>query len=87
MKAEWDGDAPPSTTLTAQARAGTIVPPDNTWSPFSTPSLISPLDLSSLNGQGASWLQIQFDLATQDRAATPRLKSFRVWFECGNNPG
>ncbi len=87
----WDADVPPNTSLTMRARSGMTPQPDMTWGPFTGDYKMSPGDLKMPPGplmpNPAPYMQVEFDLKSLDKAATPRLKNFTIAFECGNNPG
>ena len=82
----WDGTTPPNTSLTARVRTGDTPFPTNLWGGWSNPALASPADISAVMPNPAQYLQVEFDFATTDRAATPKLKSFTVYYECGGPP-
>ena len=46
---------------------------------------MSPVDLVRTlerNGSGSRYIEIQFDMTTEDRQATPKLKTFDLRYEC-----
>ncbi len=77
----WDGDVPPNTTLTARTR--TLATPDraNPSTPWTMPQLTSPIELRA-GGANAPWLELEFTFKTNDRTASPKLKSVDVAFRC-----
>jgi hypothetical protein len=84
----WDSEVPLNTALTVRARTGPTPQPDATWGPWTTDFPLSPVDL--LAGQpllrndlpSANYLQLEVDLTTTQKNATPRLKSLQVTWEC-----
>jgi hypothetical protein len=84
----WDADVPPNTTLTMRARSGQNPIPDNSWGAWTGDYTMSPSDLKGMPGpvmpNPAPYMQVEFDLKSMDKAATPRLKSFYIDYECGN---
>jgi len=81
IRAEWTGDVPPKTSLTARFRAGPTMVPDMSWTAWSSPSAAPPLELTSIEPKDGV-LQLEFDLATTDQKVTPKLQEFRVIYEC-----
>ena len=86
-KIVWSADVPPNTTLTVRARSGMTPKPDNTWGPWTGSYTMSPADLKVAPGPlmptPAAFMQIEVDLQSMDRAATPKLKSLNILYECG----
>jgi hypothetical protein len=90
FKIEWGADVPPLTTLSARARSGKNPIPDGSWGQWTQSYAVSPADLGAmppLMPNPANYLQVEFDLTTTDKAATPRLKYFDIVFLCGSIPG
>ncbi len=90
----WDAATPPGTSISMKARSS------DDKSTFSTATYTgnftsSPADLlnASPSGGGAlapnpsGFLQVEFDLTTTDKNATPALKSYTVIYECVNGIG
>ncbi|MSP60355.1 MAG: hypothetical protein EXR72_08440 [Myxococcales bacterium] len=90
VKVNWNAEVPPGTKLTLRARSGNTPIPDNTWGAWSSEFTASPADLKGnppLLPNPAPYLQIQFDLSTQDKTTTPKLKGFEIVFLCANGIG
>ncbi len=88
LRLEWDGDVPPNTTLTARLRAGNTPTPDQSWGQFIGPFNMSPADLDGMiMPPGAKYVQVKFNLGTTDKTTTPKLKVYRIVWECSNVPG
>ena len=83
----WDAVTPPNTSLTARVRLGDTPFPTNMWGLWSNAALASPADITGAMPNPAQYLQVEFDFGTTDRAATPKLKSFTAYYECGGPPG
>jgi hypothetical protein len=87
----FDADVPPNTKLTMRARSGPTPVPDNSWGAYTGDYTMSPADLKAPPGplmpNPAPYIQVEFDLSSMDRTATPKLKSFSVDYECSNIPG
>jgi hypothetical protein len=86
----WDADVPPNTQLTVRTRTGSTSKPDNSWGQWSASFDMSPADLTNggvlPNGpdsDNAYYMQVEFTLKTNDRAATPKLKALNVAYKCG----
>jgi hypothetical protein len=89
---KWDSDVPLNTQLTLKARAGNTAIPDLSWGQWTMAYPTSPADLVtgmplSPNLMKDGWLQVEFDFATMDKTATPKLKSFDVLYECPGGIG
>ncbi|MSP60560.1 MAG: hypothetical protein EXR72_09520 [Myxococcales bacterium] len=92
VKVAWDSDVPPNTTLGLRARSGKTAVPDNTWGAWSPIFAATPADLVGgmplgMNPSDSGYLQIQFELATTQKGASPRLRGFEVAYSCGGTPG
>ena len=83
-KVIWDADVPANTTLTV--RSGKTAVPDASWGPWTGGYTTSPADVKVAPGpmmpNPAPYMEVEFDFATTDRAATPRLKSMSIAYEC-----
>ena len=83
MALSWKADVPLNTALTARVRSGPTPKPDNKWGPWTGPLKSSPAQLQgTLAPNPAPYLQVEFNFASLDRSATPKLKSFTVHREC-----
>ena len=84
----WDADVPPNTSLTVRARSGETAVPDNTWGGWTGSYIAPPGDFAGqLAPIQAKYIQVEFNLTTMDKVATPRLKSFALKYECPTQPG
>jgi hypothetical protein len=73
--------------LVARARSGMTPMPDPTWGAWTPVANGQPLAPGQLVPNPAPYLQVEFDFSSTDRAATPKLKSFKILHECNTIPG
>jgi hypothetical protein len=89
----WDADVPLNTILNVHARSGNTPIPDNTWGAWTNNFTMSPADLEkgglmpnlpvgSMDTGNDGYLQVEFQLQTNVKNATPKLKSFKIIYEC-----
>ena len=87
LKITWDADTPPGTAISVKARSSDD---KSTFSaaPYTGNYTASPADLQNAPGpvmpNPSGFLQVEFDLTTSDKSATPALKSYTVIYECVN---
>ena len=89
MRFYWDADVPPNTSLSVRFRSGEVPMPDASWTGWSSPHTISPVDLTIVAevAAPATWVQVGFDFTTMARNASPKLKGFQIAYECLGVPG
>jgi len=94
IKVLWDADIPVATNITMRARSSdnnaTLINATFTGNyPSTMTGAGSSADLSQAPGpvlpNPSGFLQVEFDLTTQDKSKTPALKSFQILWECLNN--
>jgi hypothetical protein len=86
----WSGKTPPNTTLVARARSGATPIPDLTWGPWIDAQTTSPADLSTVlvpNLKKDNWLEVQFELGTSDKDASPSLDGVQLLYDCAHSDG
>jgi hypothetical protein len=87
LKIVWDADTPTGTAVQVKARA-TDDPTMYNAATWTSSYTTSPADLSqgmpALAPNPSGFLQVEFDLTTSVKDATPRLKSFQIIYECLN---
>ncbi len=87
LSVSWDADVPLNTTLTLKARAGNTPVPDQSWGawtvdfPMSAADLLTNMPLVP-NAKDSAYMQIEFDFASMQKNASPKLKSFHIFHEC-----
>jgi hypothetical protein len=90
LKVVWDAMTPTGTTVTMKVRSA-----DDATTLLSAPwtggYTSSPADLSTAPGpvmpNPSGFLQVEFDLTTTDKSATPVLQDFHILYECLNQVG
>lgn len=96
LKVLWDADIPPGTNITMRARSSddALQIGQSPWTgdyPSSATGANSSADLAQPPGplmpNPSGYMQVEFDLTTQDKSLSPKLKSFQILWECINSLG
>ncbi|MFI5457183.1 MAG: hypothetical protein ACHRXM_17190, partial [Isosphaerales bacterium] len=78
----WQGDRPPGTEISFQARSGNVGEPDETWSAWSAYQT-NPAIASTASPAGR-FIQYQVKLSTKDLRRTPELRSVSLSYRTSN---
>jgi hypothetical protein len=89
LKVVWDGETPVGTSIEVKVRSADD-PVTLDAAAFSAPYVMSPAELQlppALMPNPSGFLDVQFNLITNTKDASPKLKGFQIMFECVNITG